>query len=125
MSELLAVPVECSGHMYCSGHTTGSRVFDYWVRSTLLRLALIIPRDLWLLRQNAMEFRAADNDRDRKLDFKEFCHMVRQREQGAAERTYGFASMWCCQHVTVVSMWCCQHVALPALGFASMWFCQH
>jgi len=34
------------------------------------------------MRQNAMEFDAADKDRDKKLDFKEFSAMVREREEG-------------------------------------------
>ena len=34
------------------------------------------------MRQNAMEYDAADADHDQKLDFGEFCAMVREREEG-------------------------------------------
>ena len=34
------------------------------------------------MRQNAMEFDAQDKDQDNKLDFEEFCEMVRSREEG-------------------------------------------
>ena len=35
------------------------------------------------MKQNAMEYDAADVDQDSKLDFDEFCKMIRDREQGA------------------------------------------
>ena len=34
------------------------------------------------MRQNAIDFRVADADADNKLDFDEFCAMVREREMG-------------------------------------------
>ena len=34
------------------------------------------------MRQNAAEFQETDRDGDNKLDFKEFCALVRQREMG-------------------------------------------
>ena len=34
------------------------------------------------MRQNAIDFQVADADADNKLDFNEFCQMVRERELG-------------------------------------------
>ena len=34
------------------------------------------------MRQNAMDFQAMDKDNDHKLDFEEFCALVRDREEG-------------------------------------------
>ena len=38
------------------------------------------------MRQNAIDFRVADADADNKLDFDEFCAMVREREEGEHTR---------------------------------------
>ena len=37
------------------------------------------------MKQNAMEFDAADKDQDNKLDFGEFCQWLQDREEGAEE----------------------------------------